>query len=153
MNMSSLTGKVAVITGGSRGIGLATARVLLAHGANVAITGTHASTVSEGRDELVHAASADRVIAEVADVRSYEAVDRLLGRVADSFGGIDVLVNNAGVGVFKPVGEMTVADWHTVVDTNLTGVFYCCHAALPRLRAPAAAGSSTSAASPAAMPS
>ena len=48
--------------------------------------------------------------------------------------GIDILVNNAGVGVFKPVAEMSVAEWHTVMDTNLTGVFYCCHAALPHLR-------------------
>jgi len=134
MNMSSLTGKVAVVTGGSRGIGLETARLLLGQGASVAITGTHASTIDAARAELATSAGAERVLAEVADVRNYEAVDGLLGRVSAKFGGIDILVNNAGVGVFKPVADMTVADWHTVMDTNLTGVFYCCHAALPHLR-------------------
>jgi NAD(P)-dependent dehydrogenase (short-subunit alcohol dehydrogenase family) len=134
MNMSSLTGKVAVITGGSRGIGLATAQALLARGASVAVTGTTDAHVNTAREELARAGGADRVMAEVADVRQYEAVEQTLGRVAARFGGIDILVNNAGVGVFKPVADMTVADWHTVMDTNLTGVFYGCHAALPHLR-------------------
>jgi NAD(P)-dependent dehydrogenase (short-subunit alcohol dehydrogenase family) len=134
MNMSGLTGKVALITGGSRGIGLATARALLAQGASVAITGTQDSTLSSGRDDLVQAAAADRVLAIRADVRNYDEVEAALARVSSTFGGLDVLVNNAGVGVFKPVAEMSVNEWHTVMDTNLTGVFYCCHAALPRLR-------------------
>ena len=58
----------------------------------------------------------------------------MVGQVSSTFGGLDVLVNNAGVGVFKPVAEMSLAEWHTVMDTNLTGVFYCCRAALPLLR-------------------
>ena len=134
MNMSSLTGKVAVITGGSRGIGLATARALLRQGASVAITGTNPATLNAGRDELLRDAAADRVATELADVRDYGVVDAALGRIASALGGIDILVNNAGVGVFKPVADMTVDEWHTVMDTNLTGVFYCCHAALPYLR-------------------
>jgi 3-oxoacyl-[acyl-carrier protein] reductase len=134
MNMSSLAGKVAVITGGSRGIGLATAQTLLAQGASVAITGTHADTLNAARDQLAASGGADRVMADVADVRSYDAVKQMIGRAADRFGGIDILVNNAGVGVFKPVADMSVEEWHTVMDTNLTGVFYCCHATLPYLR-------------------
>jgi len=134
MNMSALTGKVAVITGGSRGIGLATARTLVEQGASVAITGTKDSTVAAARDELL-GRGPDRVIGIRADVRNYAEVEAALGRTAAAFGGIDILVNNAGVGVFKAVADMSVEDWHTVVDTNLTGVFYCCHAALPHLRA------------------
>src|SRR6478736_3564562 len=80
MNMSSLTGKVAVITGGSRGIGLATARALVQQGAAVAITGTTAATLNAARDELLRDASADRVIAEPADVRDYAAVPHLRKR-------------------------------------------------------------------------
>jgi 3-oxoacyl-[acyl-carrier protein] reductase len=132
MNMSDLTGKVAVITGGSRGIGLATARVLLEQGASVTITGTREDTVSTAVAEL--RTVAPRVLGIRADVRSYEAIDDVLGRTASEFGGLDILVNNAGVGVFKPVADMTVDEWHAVIDTNLTGVFYCCHAALPHLR-------------------
>jgi NAD(P)-dependent dehydrogenase (short-subunit alcohol dehydrogenase family) len=134
MNMSSLTGKVAVITGGSRGIGLATARALLQQGASVAITGTNPATLKAGRDELLSDAAADRIVSELADVRDYGAVEEALGRIDSALGGIDILVNNAGVGVLKPVADMTVDEWHTVMDTNLTGVFYCCHAALPYLR-------------------
>ena len=134
MNMSSLTGKVAVITGGSRGIGLAIARALLQQGASVAITGTNPATLKAGRDELLSNAAADRIVSELADVRDHGAVEAALGRIDSALGGIDILVNNAGVGVFKPVADMTVDEWHTVMDTNLTGVFYCCHAALPYLR-------------------
>jgi 3-oxoacyl-[acyl-carrier protein] reductase len=134
MNMSALTGKVALITGGSRGIGLATAQALLAQGASVAITGTNDSTLSAGRDELMRGATADRVLAIRGDVRNYDDVEAALGQVSATFGGLDVLVNNAGVGVFKSVADMSVEEWHRVMDTNLTGVFYCCHAALPLLR-------------------
>ena len=134
MNMSGLTGKVALITGGSRGIGLATARSLLVQGASVAITGTRDSTVTAARKELTAAAPADRVLAIRADVRNYAEIESALEQVTSTLGGLDILVNNAGVGVFKPVADMSVDEWHTVMDTNLTGVFYCCHAALPHLR-------------------
>jgi NAD(P)-dependent dehydrogenase (short-subunit alcohol dehydrogenase family) len=68
------------------------------------------------------------------DVRDQAAVERLMTETVRRFGGFDTLVNNAGIGRFAEVGVMTDADWHDVIDTNLTGVFYCSRAALPRLK-------------------
>ena len=129
----SLAGKVAFITGGSRGIGLAIARALLAQGAAVAITGTNRAALDAAEGELKGRAG-DRVMALRADVRSYDEVEKALSSVSAQFGGVDILINNAGVGVFRPVAETTVDEWHRVLDTNLSGVFYCCHAALPLLK-------------------
>ncbi len=132
--MDSFTGKVAVVTGASRGIGLAIARALVDRGAGVMITGTSEKRLAEAARELESAARGGSVIAQLADVRKYDDVERMLSAAASRFGGIDVLVNNAGVGVFTPVSEMSVEQWHDVIETNLTGVFHCCHAALPHLR-------------------
>jgi NAD(P)-dependent dehydrogenase (short-subunit alcohol dehydrogenase family) len=128
--MSSLTGKVAFVTGGSRGIGLATAKALTASGAAVAITAT-----DQARIDSAVATLGKNVLGIRADVRHYAEVEAALSRVESTFGGVDVVVNNAGVGVFRPVSEMAVEEWHQIIDTNLSGVFYCCHAALPRLKA------------------
>ena len=132
--MESLTGKVAVVTGGSRGIGFAIARALVERGASVAISGTHERSLADASRELASAARGGSVIAPLADVRTYADVERMLNAAMSRFGGIDVLVNNAGVGVFTPVSKMSVEQWHEVIETNLTGVFHCCHAALPHLR-------------------
>jgi 3-oxoacyl-[acyl-carrier protein] reductase len=134
--MQSLHGKVAVVTGGSRGIGLAIARALVADGVDVLITGLSESHLAAARLEL-EAAGADgrgRVEARRADVRQYADVEQAIGAAVTRFGGVDVLVNNAGVGVFANVGEMTPAQWAEVLETNLTGVFNACHAAIPHLR-------------------
>jgi NAD(P)-dependent dehydrogenase (short-subunit alcohol dehydrogenase family) len=127
--MSALTGKVAFITGGSRGIGLSTAKALVAGGASVAITGTNQGHLDSAVAELGKNACGIR-----ADVREYAEVEAALAQAVSTFGGLDVLINNAGVGVFRSVSEMTVDEWHRIIDTNLTGVFYCCHAALPHLK-------------------
>jgi NAD(P)-dependent dehydrogenase (short-subunit alcohol dehydrogenase family) len=127
--MTPLTGKVAFITGGSRGIGLATAKALVARGASVAITGT-----DQGRLDSAVASLGKDALGLRADVRKYTEVEDALSRTASRFGGVDILVNNAGVGVFRSVSDMTVEEWHRILDTNLSGVFYCCHAALPHLK-------------------
>ncbi len=132
----NLAGKTAVVTGGSRGIGYAIAKALLDGGANVVITGTTADTVGSAARELRNgAANGARVDGIRADVRRYAEVEALMASTVKQFGGLDILINIAGVGVFRPVADMSVDEWHVVVDTNLSGVFYCCRAAIPHLRA------------------
>jgi NAD(P)-dependent dehydrogenase (short-subunit alcohol dehydrogenase family) len=131
--MQSLRGKVAVVTGGSRGIGLAIARALVAEGMQVAITGRSAAHLSSARP-AIEAAGPGAVETLQADVRTYDEVKRAIDATVARFGGLDVLVNNAGVGVFSEVATMSPAQWADVIDTNLTGVFNACHAALPHLR-------------------
>ena len=124
-----LRGQVALVTGGSRGIGYAIAQALIAGGASVVITGRDAARLESAAAQLGPQAHGER-----ADVRDPAQAARAVERTAERFGGLDVLVNNAGVGVFSHVSDMTIATWQEVIDTNLSGVFYCCHAALPHLR-------------------
>jgi NAD(P)-dependent dehydrogenase (short-subunit alcohol dehydrogenase family) len=131
----NLKGKVAIVTGGSRGIGFAIARELLRNGATVVITGTKAETVDAAVRDLRAEASDAAVEGAVADVRKYADVERLMSGAGQRHGGLDILINNAGIGVFRPVADMSVDEWHRVIDTNLTGVFYCCQTAIPHLRA------------------
>ena len=129
------TGKVALVTGGSRGIGLAVARALVERGARVAITATSDATLQAGAAALKAVGGEAAVLPVRADVRRPEETKQAVDTAVEHFGGLDVLVNNAGVGIFRPVAEMTVDEWHRVIDTNVNGVFYMCHAALPHLRA------------------
>jgi len=131
--MGSLSGKVAFVTGGSRGIGLAIARVLVLEGAQVAITGKSDAHLSAARP-LIEAEGPASVETLKADVRRYEDVERALAAVVARFGGLDIVINNAGVGIFANVADMSPEQWSEVIDTNLTGVFHVCHAAIPHLR-------------------
>jgi NAD(P)-dependent dehydrogenase (short-subunit alcohol dehydrogenase family) len=124
-----LKGKVAFVTGGSRGIGFAIAQALVKEEASVSITGTRESRLNEARQQL--GANSHGIC---ADVRDYAAVESAMKATVERFGGIDILVNNAGIGVFKPVAETSLDEWNSVIGTNLTGVFHCSRAALPHLR-------------------
>lgn len=132
--MITITNKVAIVTGGSKGIGLAIARALVAEGANVAITGRTGSHLSSAKRAL-EGAGPGAVETLQADVREYAAVQHAVDATVARFGGLDFVVNNAGVGIFTSVASMTPEQWSEVIDTNLTGVFYMCRAALPHLQA------------------
>jgi NAD(P)-dependent dehydrogenase (short-subunit alcohol dehydrogenase family) len=122
---------VAIVTGGSKGIGLGIARALVARGMQVVISARNERELAKAVDEL---GVGDRVAAVAADVQRAEDADRLIKETVARFGGLDVLVNNAGLGTFARVADMSIEAWRQVIDTNLSGVFYCCHAAIPELR-------------------
>ncbi|MGH9403379.1 MAG: SDR family oxidoreductase [Terriglobia bacterium] len=126
--------KVKVVTGGTRGIGYSVAEGLLKEGAKVFICGRKSAEVKKSLSALATGNSADRVDGMEADVQRYEHCRKLIQSAAERFGGLDILVNNAGLGIFSPVDQLRPEDWDTVVGTNLSGVFYCCHEAIPLMR-------------------
>jgi 3-oxoacyl-[acyl-carrier protein] reductase len=131
MSENNLENKVAIVTGGSRGIGKAIAAGLLEEGAKVAICGLRQKSVDDALETL---ASTDRVFGMVADVSNLADVQRLVDGVQQRFGAIHILVNNAGVGTFRSVAELTPDEWHRMIGLNLTGTYYCCHEILPILQ-------------------
>lgn len=130
---SGLQGRVAVVTGGTRGIGYCIAEALLAEGARVFICGRDPATLRAALETLGRNAK-DRLDGVAADIRSYEDCRKLIHAAAERFGGLDILVNNAGMGIFKPVDQLTPEEWDATIETNLSGVFYCCREAIPLMR-------------------
>ena len=130
---NELKGKVAVVTGGSRGIGYCIAERLLKEGASVYICAREVRILKQSLEELRKHGEA-RVEGMGADVGRYEDCRRLIHTAAENFGGLDVLVNNAGIGIMKPVDQLTPAEWDATIHTNLSGVFYCCREAIPIMR-------------------
>ncbi len=128
-----MTGKQAVVTGGTRGIGRATAAALLAAGAGVAICGRSQKTVERAVAELKKATGGE-VAGKAADVGDAGQVSAFFRFVDEQFGGLDILINNAGIGIFRPVAELSVEQWRQTIDTNLTGAFLCSREALARFR-------------------
>lgn len=132
-----LGGKIAVVTGGSRGIGLAIAHRLLGEGASVLISGRDAKVLAEAGERLEQTGPG-RIETIVSDVRHYDQVEKMMARAAEKFGGpsggIDFLVNNAGIGIFRSVDKLSVEEWDAVIQTNLSGVFYCVRAVVPYMR-------------------
>jgi NAD(P)-dependent dehydrogenase (short-subunit alcohol dehydrogenase family) len=128
---------VALVTGASRGIGYAVAAALTARGARVAITGRDERRLKEARDRLAPSerpTGPPRVLAIRGDVREAGDAQSFADQTVAAFGGLDILVNNAGVGRFGEVADMPLEEWREVVETNLSGVFYCTRAAIPHLR-------------------
>lgn len=129
--MESLSGKLAAVTGGTRGIGRAIAERLLREGAAVAICGRSRESV----DAAVAAMQPlGRIVGFAADVTRPDDVRRFFRSVDADFDGLDILVNNAGAAVFRKVGEMAPEEWHKNIDLNLNGPFYCSREALARFQ-------------------
>ncbi|MEO7157356.1 MAG: SDR family NAD(P)-dependent oxidoreductase, partial [Vicinamibacterales bacterium] len=126
--------RIALVTGGTRGIGFAVAEALIRAGDHVAITGTTDDGVVKAEYALA-SIGAGQVAGIVCDVRDPSATELAVRTVVARFGGIDVLVNSAGVGVGVPIAELPHDEWDRIIGTNLTGVFNCCKAAIPLLRA------------------
>jgi NAD(P)-dependent dehydrogenase (short-subunit alcohol dehydrogenase family) len=112
-------GKVAVVIGGNSGIGLASAKAFATEGARVVITGRDSDTLRKAVEVVGHGAVAHR--SDISDLRQIEA---LFARVRQDFGRVDVLFVNAGIGAFLPIEAVTEADWDSIQDTNLKGVFF-----------------------------
>lgn len=128
----SLKGKRALVTGGSKGIGLAVARALLAEGANVVICARDGKQLDRALGDLRNSPGGGKAEGRTADVSSSEQVAALFQFADQQLGGLDILVNNAGVGVFRATGELSVEEWNRVIGTNLSGAFYCSREALER---------------------
>ncbi|MEN9937717.1 MAG: hypothetical protein RLZZ387_4296 [Chloroflexota bacterium] len=132
--MNPLADQVAIVTGGSRGIGRAVALAIAAAGGRVVVNyQRNAAAAQEVVGRIV--AEGGDALAVAADVADEVAVDAMLDACLDRWGRLDMLVNNAGITADAPFARMREEQWRAVIDTNLTGVFLCCRAALPSMRA------------------
>jgi NAD(P)-dependent dehydrogenase (short-subunit alcohol dehydrogenase family) len=130
--MIALNGKVAYITGGSKGIGYGVAKSMLAEGMRVAITSRSQSSADEAAARLDP--SGERVLAIESDVRDLKSEENAVRQVVERWGKLDALIANAGIGAFAPIQDMTQQQWQDVIDINLTGVFNSVKASIPALR-------------------
>ena len=132
--MQNIENKVALVTGGSKGIGYGVAEALMEHGMKVAITSRSQENAEEAAQKL-NSSGKGEALAVVADVRNFESQQKAVQQVTDQWGQLDLLVANAGIGHFAPIGELTPEQWQETIDTNLTGVFYSIKASLEALKA------------------
>lgn len=129
--MENLTNQVCLVTGATRGIGRAIAKMFLEQRCSVAICGRTQNSVDRAVEEL-REETRGKVVGKAADVSNYNDVRALFEFVDQHFSGLDVLVNNAGVGVFGPISELSIEAWQRTIETNLNGVFHCTREALFR---------------------
>ena len=123
----------AIVTGGTKGIGRAIAAALVREGVSVCISARHQNEIDAAVEEL-NRDGAGKASGFVCDVRDYDQVKALIDHAVRELGGVDILVNNAGIGIFETVAETSPEDFRAVLETNLFGVFYCCHQALPEMK-------------------
>lgn len=131
--MANLKGKTAIVTGATRGIGRAIAESLAAEGCNVVIAARKETECQQAATAMT-ARGKGTAHGVACDVRTNADCENLIRQAVARFGGIDILINNAGIGGFKTVEEMTPDRWDAVIATNLNSLFYCTHAALPHLK-------------------
>ena len=133
--MNEINGKVALITGGTKGIGYGIAQALMQKGVHVAITGRKEETAGKAALALMSDVGGEvRAIGIAADVRDYSSQEKAIQAVMAEFGKIDVVVANAGIGHFGSVESLTTKEWQETIDTNLTGAFYSLKASLEALK-------------------
>jgi|SRR5688572_16902450 len=128
-----LAGKTAIVTGGTKGIGRAIAESLVAAGLNVSFSARHEDEIQRAAAQL-NERRAGRAAGFFCDVRDEAQVRAYFAQTVETFGGVDILVNNAGIGMFASVESMSPDDFRAVIETNLCGVFYCCHEAIPLMK-------------------
>src|SRR6185437_16422562 len=132
MSTSNLSGKIALITGGSRGLGRAMALSLSAAGATIALTARDKDKLESVKAEIE--AQGGKAATFVADVLSEECVGKLQTEIAGQLGNPQILINNAGMNIRKNLHEFTLDEWNRVLDTNLTSVFLMCRAFIPGMK-------------------
>ncbi|WP_281541672.1 SDR family oxidoreductase [Maribacter aestuarii] len=128
--MKDLNNKVAYITGGTKGIGFGVAKALLKHGMRVAISGRSQESVGQALKDF----NDDSVLGIVSDVSKMEDEKKAIAEILDKWGQLDVVLANAGVGHFAAIDEMTDKDWHSMINTNLNGVFHTLKASVEALK-------------------
>lgn len=131
--MSSIQDKSALVTGGTRGIGLAIARALLERGGRVFICARKKDEVDRTIKTLGESFG-DKIYGGVCDVSDAGQVRAMFELAGTALGGLDILINNAGIGSHSYVEKMSHEEWRATIETNLSGVFYCCHEALPLMK-------------------
>ena len=129
----NLKNKTAIVTGGTKGIGGGIAEALIREGVSVCISARHQDEVDRAVKEL-NEPKAGRAMGLVCDVRRHDQVAALIDHTVKELGGLDILINNAGVGSFETVEQTSPEDFRAVLETNLFGVFYCCHEAIPQMK-------------------
>ncbi len=128
--MQNIENKVAYITGGTKGIGFGIAKVLVENGVKVGISGRKLEDVEKAKATL----GSDNVLALQSDVTNFQDEANAVAEIVAKFGKLDVVIANAGVGKFTPVDQLSLEDWNTMIDTNLTGVFHTLKATVDQLK-------------------